>query len=152
MRGRFLLGLSNANRQAAGVVTGDEVEVMLEFDPDPRVVVEPADFARALDANPIARSQRPPARRSQTGARARYREHEEAGDAHTADREARSNAAGPGVGNWPGGPRQDSVAEIGWTPDLGGCAPRDRGWPEAMRSPAIAVQQRYDHLGPSSGL
>jgi hypothetical protein len=35
MRGRFLLGLSNANRQAAGVDTGDEVEVELEFDPDP---------------------------------------------------------------------------------------------------------------------
>jgi Domain of unknown function (DUF1905)/Bacteriocin-protection, YdeI or OmpD-Associated len=47
MRGRFLLGLSNANRQAAGVETGDEVEVELEFDPEPRVVAEPADFARA---------------------------------------------------------------------------------------------------------
>jgi hypothetical protein len=56
MRGRYLLGLSNANRQAAGAVTGDEVEVELEFDPDPRVVVEPADFARALDADPNARS------------------------------------------------------------------------------------------------
>jgi Bacteriocin-protection, YdeI or OmpD-Associated/Domain of unknown function (DUF1905) len=56
MRGRYLLGLSKANRQAAGVVTGDEVEVELEFDPDPRVVVEPADFARALDADPIART------------------------------------------------------------------------------------------------
>ena len=56
MRGRFLLGLSNANRQAAGVVTGDEVEVELEFDPEPRVVVEPADFARALDADPVART------------------------------------------------------------------------------------------------
>jgi Bacteriocin-protection, YdeI or OmpD-Associated/Domain of unknown function (DUF1905) len=56
MRGRYLLGLSNANRQAAGVVTGDEVEVELEFDPDPRVVVEPTDFARALDADPIART------------------------------------------------------------------------------------------------
>ena len=54
MRGRYLLGLSNANREAAGVVTGDEVEVELEFDPDPRVVVEPADFARALRADPIA--------------------------------------------------------------------------------------------------
>ena len=52
MRGRYLLGLSNANRQAAGVVTGDEVEVGLEFDPEPRVVVEPADFARALSADP----------------------------------------------------------------------------------------------------
>jgi Bacteriocin-protection, YdeI or OmpD-Associated/Domain of unknown function (DUF1905) len=56
MRGRYLLGLSIANRQAAGVYTGDEVEVELEFDPDPRVVVEPADFARALRADPIARA------------------------------------------------------------------------------------------------
>jgi Bacteriocin-protection, YdeI or OmpD-Associated/Domain of unknown function (DUF1905) len=56
MRGRYLLGLSNANRQAAGVVTGDEVEVELEFDPDPRVVAEPADLARALDGDPIARA------------------------------------------------------------------------------------------------
>jgi hypothetical protein len=56
MRGRYLLGLSNANRKSAGVVTGDEVEVELEIDAGPRVVVEPADFARALDADPIARS------------------------------------------------------------------------------------------------
>jgi hypothetical protein len=56
MRGRYLLGLSNANRQAAGVETGDEVEVELEFDPEPRVVAEPADFARALDADPLARA------------------------------------------------------------------------------------------------
>jgi hypothetical protein len=55
MRGRFLLGLSNANRQAAGVTTGDEVEVDLELDLEPRVVVEPADFARALDSDPAAR-------------------------------------------------------------------------------------------------
>jgi uncharacterized protein YdeI (YjbR/CyaY-like superfamily) len=56
MRGRYLLGLSNANRQAAGVVTGDEVEVEVELDAEPRVVVEPADFARALDADPVART------------------------------------------------------------------------------------------------
>jgi Bacteriocin-protection, YdeI or OmpD-Associated/Domain of unknown function (DUF1905) len=56
MRGRYLLGLSNANRQAAGVVTGDEVEVEVEFDAEPRVVVEPADFVRALDADPVARA------------------------------------------------------------------------------------------------
>jgi uncharacterized protein YdeI (YjbR/CyaY-like superfamily) len=56
MRGRYLLGLSNANRKAAGVVTGDEVEVEVEIDAEPRVVVEPADFARALDADPIART------------------------------------------------------------------------------------------------
>jgi hypothetical protein len=56
MRGRYLLGLSNANRQAAGVATGDEVEVELELDTEPRVVVEPADFARALDADSVART------------------------------------------------------------------------------------------------
>jgi Bacteriocin-protection, YdeI or OmpD-Associated/Domain of unknown function (DUF1905) len=54
MRGRYLLGLSNANRQAAGVVTGDEVEVQVQVDAEPRVLVEPADFARALDADPVA--------------------------------------------------------------------------------------------------
>jgi Bacteriocin-protection, YdeI or OmpD-Associated/Domain of unknown function (DUF1905) len=56
MRGRFLLGLSKANRQAAGVVTGDEVDVEVEFDAEPRVVVEPADFARALHSDPVARA------------------------------------------------------------------------------------------------
>jgi hypothetical protein len=30
MRGRCLLGLSNANRKTAGVVTGDKVEVEVE--------------------------------------------------------------------------------------------------------------------------
>ena len=56
MRGRYLLGLSNANRKAAGVATGDEIEVEVEIDAEPRVVVEPADFARALDADPVART------------------------------------------------------------------------------------------------
>ena len=56
MRGRYLIGLSKANRQAAGIVTGDEVEVDVELDVEPRVVVEPADFAFALDADPVARA------------------------------------------------------------------------------------------------
>ncbi|GIE90173.1 YdeI/OmpD-associated family protein [Actinoplanes regularis] len=56
MRGRHLLGLSNANRQAAGVAVGDEVEVELELDSEPRVVVEPPDFAQALDDDPVARA------------------------------------------------------------------------------------------------
>ncbi|MFE9575419.1 YdeI/OmpD-associated family protein [Nocardia sp. NPDC006044] len=56
MRGRYLLGLSNANRQAAGVAVGDEVEVGLELDTEPRVIVEPPDFARALDDDPAARA------------------------------------------------------------------------------------------------
>jgi hypothetical protein len=32
---RRLLGLSNANRQAAGLVTGEEVEVDLELNTEP---------------------------------------------------------------------------------------------------------------------
>ncbi|GAA4238703.1 hypothetical protein GCM10022254_55740 [Actinomadura meridiana] len=56
MRGRHLLGLSKANRAAAGVEIGEEVEVELELDTEPRVVVEPPDFARALDADPTARA------------------------------------------------------------------------------------------------
>jgi hypothetical protein len=56
MRGRNLLGLSNANRRAARVSIGDEVEVEVELDAEPRVVVEPEDFARALDADPPARA------------------------------------------------------------------------------------------------
>lgn len=58
MRGRYLLGLSSADRQAAGVVTGGEVEVEVEveIDAEPRVVAEPADFARSLDPDPAARA------------------------------------------------------------------------------------------------
>ena len=56
MRGRHLLGLSNANRQAADVAIGEEVEVELDLDTEPRVVVEPPDFAQALDDDPLARA------------------------------------------------------------------------------------------------
>ncbi|MFE3988422.1 YdeI/OmpD-associated family protein [Nocardia tengchongensis] len=56
MRGRYLLGLSHANRQAAGVEIGEEIEVEVELDTRPRVVVEPPDFARALDDEPAARA------------------------------------------------------------------------------------------------
>jgi len=56
MRGRYLLGLSNANRRAAGVGSGDEVEVEVELDTEPREVVEPVDFAQALDEYPLARA------------------------------------------------------------------------------------------------
>ncbi|MGW1775781.1 YdeI/OmpD-associated family protein [Streptomyces sp. NPDC002104] len=56
LRGRHLIGLSHANRQAAGVEIGEEVEVELELDTEPRVVAEPEDFARALDEDPAARA------------------------------------------------------------------------------------------------
>ena len=56
MRGRYLLGLSNANRQAARVATGEEVEIELALDTEPIVVDLPDEFERALDADPLARA------------------------------------------------------------------------------------------------
>ena len=56
MGGRFLVPLSAERREAAGVSAGDEVEVTLELDTEPRVVEVPADFAAALDAVPAARA------------------------------------------------------------------------------------------------
>ncbi|MGW8567974.1 YdeI/OmpD-associated family protein [Isoptericola sp. NPDC055881] len=56
MRGRHLLGLSRANREAAGLEVGAEVEVELTLDTEPRDVVEPEELARALDADPFART------------------------------------------------------------------------------------------------
>ena len=55
MGGRFMLGVSAENRGAAGVSAGDEVDIELEIDSEPREVTLPADFAAALDASPAAR-------------------------------------------------------------------------------------------------
>ena len=54
-RGTFLVSLSAENRVAAGVAAGDEVEVDLELDTEPREVTVPADLAAALDGDPSAR-------------------------------------------------------------------------------------------------
>jgi Domain of unknown function (DUF1905)/Bacteriocin-protection, YdeI or OmpD-Associated len=56
MGGRFLVGISAANRAAAGIAEGDEIEVTLELDTGPREVDEPADLAAALDSAPTARA------------------------------------------------------------------------------------------------
>lgn len=55
MGGVFVIGVSAENRQAAGVAAGDQVEVNVELDTDPREVTVPADFAAALDRDPVAR-------------------------------------------------------------------------------------------------
>jgi hypothetical protein len=56
MGGRFLIPLSAERRAAAGVGAGDEVEVDVELDTEPRTVEVPADLAAALDAEPAARA------------------------------------------------------------------------------------------------
>ena len=55
MDGASMISLSAANREAAGVAGGDEVDVEVELDTAPREVAVPADFAAALDSEPAAR-------------------------------------------------------------------------------------------------
>ena len=77
--------------------------------PNPRVVVEPPTSPAPLHADPVARAAYD--RLSDSHKRQyvlAYREREEGRDAHTADRQRPGNAAGPGVGSGPRGPRQDS--------------------------------------------
>lgn len=49
----YLLPLAAEHRKAAGVNAGDEVEVTLELDTEPRTVAVPDDLAAALDANAV---------------------------------------------------------------------------------------------------
>ena len=55
MGGRFMVGVSAQNRTAAGVAAGDEVDVDLELDTEPREVAVPEDLAAVLDGEPEAR-------------------------------------------------------------------------------------------------
>jgi len=51
----FMLPLSAENRAAAGVAAGDEVDVGIELDTEPREVSVPSDFAAALKRSPNAK-------------------------------------------------------------------------------------------------
>ena len=55
MGGRFMVGVSAENRAKTGVAGGDEVDVEIALDTEPREVTVPADFAKALKANPEAK-------------------------------------------------------------------------------------------------
>lgn len=55
MGGASVISLSAANRAAAGVQGGEEHDVDVELDTEPRTVELPSDFAAALDAEPKAR-------------------------------------------------------------------------------------------------
>jgi hypothetical protein len=53
--GVYMLPISAENREAAGVAAGDEVEVQLVLDTQPREVTLPQDFAEALGRYPEAK-------------------------------------------------------------------------------------------------
>ena len=56
MGGRFMLPVSAENREGAGVAAGDEVEVDLDVDREPREVAVPSDLADALRSDEAART------------------------------------------------------------------------------------------------
>ncbi len=56
MGGKFMLGVSAENRQAAGVKAGDKVDVNIEIDNAPREVTVPPDLMKALDADTKAKN------------------------------------------------------------------------------------------------
>lgn len=55
MGGAYMIPLSQERRAAAGVEAGEEIEVTLELDTEPRTVEVPDDLAAALAAKPGAR-------------------------------------------------------------------------------------------------
>ena len=55
MGGRFMIPVSADVRQNAGVAGGDDVDIELELDTEPREVTVPADFRQALDRDEAAR-------------------------------------------------------------------------------------------------
>jgi hypothetical protein len=55
MGGKFMIGVSNENRKAAGVAAGETVDVDLELDTEPRQLELPDDFKRVLDGDARAK-------------------------------------------------------------------------------------------------
>ena len=51
MGGQFMLPVSAEIRRMTGVAAGDEVDVEVELDTEPREVTMPADFAEALEGD-----------------------------------------------------------------------------------------------------
>lgn len=51
MGGLYLIPFNSSHRAATGIKGGDEVEVTLELDTEPRTIEAPDDFRAALDAD-----------------------------------------------------------------------------------------------------
>ncbi len=56
MGGEYMVGFNSDHRAASGIRGGDEIEVEIRLDTEPRTVEVPVDFAAALDAEPAARA------------------------------------------------------------------------------------------------
>jgi len=55
MGGRYMIGVNADNRAAAGVAAGDELEVDIELDAEPREVAVPPELAEVLEGDAAAK-------------------------------------------------------------------------------------------------
>jgi Bacteriocin-protection, YdeI or OmpD-Associated/Domain of unknown function (DUF1905) len=55
--GRYYVGFNKQVRERANIAIGDEVDVTLELDDEPRTVVVPPHLAAALDSDPKAKAE-----------------------------------------------------------------------------------------------
>ncbi|MCD9023580.1 YdeI/OmpD-associated family protein [Cohnella silvisoli] len=55
MGGRFMIPLSAEHRAGSGVAAGDEVDVDIELDTEPREIAVPSDFSEVLERNADAK-------------------------------------------------------------------------------------------------
>jgi hypothetical protein len=53
--GRYMVGFNADHRAASGIRGGDDIDVEIELDNQPRTVDLPADFQAALDGEPAAK-------------------------------------------------------------------------------------------------
>lgn len=53
--GNYMVGFSSDHRAASGLSGGDEVDVEIDVDTEPRTIEVPADLQAALDAEPKAK-------------------------------------------------------------------------------------------------
>ncbi|SDW97508.1 protein of unknown function [Arthrobacter sp. cf158] len=56
MGGKYMVGVSSANRELTGAAAGDTIEVDLEVDTQPRIIEVPEDLAAALHEEPQAKA------------------------------------------------------------------------------------------------
>ena len=104
MGGRFMVGVNAENREKAKVAGGDDVDVDIALDTEPREVELPADFATALNRHAKARKYfRWLGLQQAEGVRAGHRRGQDTGNAGTPDRKGGIRLAGSGSGVGPTG-------------------------------------------------
>ena len=162
MGGVYMVGVSAEHRAGAGIAGGDEIDVDIELDREPRVVDGPGRLRRG--ARPRSRGPavlRRPVVQPQAVARAVDRRGEDGGDPPAPDREVGRDAPrGPGSLSWrtvrgtrgqPGSERADGRGRGGGLSRLAGRSARDRDHAHGRRRLDSQVTVAQDAPDPGDG-